>query len=264
VAKTDRLFELMQLLRERRRPVTAQVLADNLGVSLRTVYRDIDALLALGAGIDGSAGIGYQLRTGFFLPPLMFTDDEMEALVLGARWVQSQPDASLQRAADSALAKIAAAGPEDLRERIDEIGLWAPWPKRSDAPPTVDLGVIRRAVRDELQVALRYRDVDGHTSERTVWPIVLGYFDDTRIVAAWCTLRQGYRHFRVDRIVELQALAERYPRARRQLVKAWRAEIDARRVANGHVPTDTPARGRYRAIAGQGGAPGGPDGPPRS
>lgn len=223
MGKTRRLLELMQLLRGRRRPVTAQHLADRMAVSVRTVYRDIDELVAMGAAIDGSAGVGYMLRSGFFLPPLMFTDEEIEALVLGARWVQGQGDTGLLAAANSALAKIGSATPKDLREKIAEIGLWAQRPRVPAAAGGIDLGVVREAVRRERRLVIAYRDAAGAPTEREVWPIALGYFDGARVVAAWCTLRQGFRHFRVDRIDSLRALDERYPPARRHLVRQWRA-----------------------------------------
>src|ERR1700744_1915386 len=126
MSRTTRLFKLMDALRGHRRPVTAARLADDLSVSVRTVYRDIQTLIDLGAPIEGEAGIGYLLRSGFFLPPLMFGEDELEALVLGARWVQRQGDAALAEAATHALAKIATASPKDLRDRIAETGLWVP------------------------------------------------------------------------------------------------------------------------------------------
>ena len=123
--KTERLFSVMDALRRHRRPVTAQVLAEEQGVSVRTLYRDVQTLIGLGAPIDGEAGIGYMLRPGFFLPPLMFSAEELEALVLGARWVEGRPDKDLAGAAKNALAKIATASPEDLRDRISSTGLWA-------------------------------------------------------------------------------------------------------------------------------------------
>jgi len=126
VSRTSRLFMLLDALRGHRRPVTATQLAEALSVSLRTIYRDVGTLIELGAPIDGEAGIGYVLRAGFFLPPLMFTEDELEALVLGGRWVERQGDAGLAQAAATALAKIATASPRDLRDNLAESGLWAP------------------------------------------------------------------------------------------------------------------------------------------
>jgi len=121
--KTERLFSVMDALRRHRRPVTASALAEEQGVSVRTLYRDIQTLIGLGAPIDGEAGVGYMLRPGFFLPPLMFSAEELEALVLGARWVEQRPDDALAGAARNALAKIATASPDDLRDRIGNTGL---------------------------------------------------------------------------------------------------------------------------------------------
>ena len=222
--KTSRLLSLMQVLRGRQRPVTAQQLADRLSVSVRTVYRDVQALVQLGAAIDGSAGLGYQLRSGFFLPPLMFTDDEVEALVLGARWVESQGDVALARAGESALAKIATSAPAPLRDRIAEIGLWAPRLRRSEPTVSVDPATIRMAIRQEKRLHIAYLDATGLATERVIWPIALGFFEGRRVVAAWCEKREAFRHFRLDRIRAQQLLDERYPTARRSLVRAWKQQ----------------------------------------
>ena len=172
--KTGRLFAIIDNLRRRRRPVTAEVLAEEQGVSVRTLYRDIQALIALGAPIEGEAGVGYVLRQGFFLPPLMFTADELEALVLGARWVEGRQDGSLSRAAGLALAKIAAASPDDLKQRIDESGLWpvnSRW-RETNAPL---LATVRAAMRAEKTLHIDYADENGAATERAIWPAALAY-----------------------------------------------------------------------------------------
>src|SRR5262245_57724845 len=125
MARAERLLDLIQVLRRHRHPVSGQALANELGVSLRTVYRDIQTLIGQGAAIDGEAGVGYVLRPGFVLPPLMFSDEEIEALVLGSRWVAQRTDEPLARAAANAIAKIAAVLPDDLREGIEGTGLLA-------------------------------------------------------------------------------------------------------------------------------------------
>jgi predicted DNA-binding transcriptional regulator YafY len=227
VSRTARLFELLDALRAHRRPVTAAQLAEGLSVSVRTIYRDVQTLIGLGAPIDGGAGLGYVLRSGFFLPPLMFSEEELEALVLGARWVRAQGDAGLARAADSALAKIATASPRDLRERIAETGLWAPR-IGSDAGEEAPLGALREAIRRERKVRFRYVDATGAASDRQVWPIALAFFEGVRVLAAWCELREDFRHFRADRIVQLEPLSEPYPRARRELVTQWREQLHQR------------------------------------
>src|SRR5689334_13793209 len=186
--KTERLFAVMDALRRHRRPVTAQQLADEQAVSVRTLYRDIQTLIGLGAPIDGEAGIGYMLRPGFFLPPLMFSAEELEALVLGAQWVQGQPDAGLQAAAKNALGKIATASPEDLRDRLSNTGLWAAQASWS-VPVEPLLGVVREAMRSEKALHLVYADEAGRETQRPVWPVTLAYYEEKQIVGAWCTLR---------------------------------------------------------------------------
>lgn len=227
MSRTARLFKLMDALRARRHPVTAAQLATQLSVSVRTVYRDVQTLVELGARIDGGAGIGYLLRAGSFLPPLMFGEDEIEALVLGARWVQGQGDTELAGAAESLLAKIAAASPRDLRDGIADTGLWAP---RDSLPAQqgVNLSLVRAAIRRERKLGIRYIDVAGTTTERVIWPLALAFFEGARVVAAWCELREDFRHFRNDRIAGLQTLETPFPRPRRELVRQWREQMKRR------------------------------------
>ena len=223
--KTERLFSVMDALRRHRRPVTAAALADEQGVSVRTMYRDVQTLIGLGAPIEGEAGVGYMLKPGFFLPPLMFSPEELEALVLGARWVQAQPDAGLAGAAKNALGKIATASSEDLRDRIRDTGLWPVLmggPK--DALPV--LGLVRSAMRSEMALHIGYADEGGKESERDIWPVQLGYYEGKQIVVAWCVMREAFRHFRTDRIVRATVTENRYGRRRLQLTKEWRDEWD--------------------------------------
>ena len=218
--KTERLFAIMDALRRHRHPVTAAALAEEFSVSVRTLYRDVQTLIGLGAPIDGEAGVGYLLRPGFFLPPLMFTAEELEALVLGARWVQSQPDAGLSGAARNALAKIATASPEDLRDRIADNGLW-PVRLSGSRTPVPILGLVREAMRQERAVTLSYADEAGQGTERVVWPVALAYYEEKQIVAAWCTLREAFRNFRTDRILSATLAESRYGRRRAVLAKEW-------------------------------------------
>jgi predicted DNA-binding transcriptional regulator YafY len=198
-------------------------LSQTLSVSLRTIYRDIGTLIELGAPIDGEAGVGYVLRAGFFLPPLMFNEDELEALLLGARWVEHQGDPGLARAAGSALAKIATASPRDLRDRLAEAGLWAPIFKEP-APVALPLQPIREAIRREHKVRIAYVNESGESSDRVVWPIALAFLEKVQVMAAWCELRNGFRHFRADRIRQLTSLKLRYPTRRAVLVKQWQVQ----------------------------------------
>ena len=235
--KTERLFAIMDALRRHRLPVTAAALAEEQGVSVRTLYRDVQTLIGLGAPIDGEAGVGYVLRPGFFLPPLMFGAEELEALVLGARWVEGRPDPALSAAARNALAKIATASPEDLRDRISSTGLW-PVTWRRERPEPV-LAVIREAIRDERVLRIGYTDEQDRGTEREIWPVTLGYFEEKQIVAAWCTLRESFRNFRTDRIVEAEIVPGRFGRRRAQLARDWEdVSRSEHRARNGDQPSE--------------------------
>jgi predicted DNA-binding transcriptional regulator YafY len=222
MSRSQRLLDLIQVLRRHRRPVAGATLAEELGVSLRTVYRDIETLKSQGAHIDGEAGLGYVLRPGFMLPPLMFTEDEIEALVLGSRWVSERADGPLGVAAHNALAKIGAVLPEDLKDGLDASSLLI-GPGPAIAAGDTELASIRAAIRAERKLRIMYADDKGRASDRTIWPFALAFFDRVRVVAAWCELREGYRHFRTDRITVLKASEKRYPRRRLALLKEWRA-----------------------------------------
>lgn len=228
MARAPRLLALLQELRRHRRPVTGQALADALGVSLRTLYRDIATLQAQGAVITGEAGVGYVLQPGYLLPPLMFTPDEVEALVLGARWVAQRADDPLAAAAREAITRIAAVLPAELRRELDSATLLVP-PAQAGAADGVDISQVRAAIRQGRKLAMDYRDAAGTATRRTVWPFGIGYFEHVRIVLAWCELRQGLRHFRTDRIAAIEVLAERAPRHRLALLREWKAELEKAR-----------------------------------
>jgi predicted DNA-binding transcriptional regulator YafY len=220
--RAARLLRLIELLRLHRRAVSGERLAATLSVSRRTVYRDIQALKALGAVIDGEAGVGYVIRPGFILPPLMFSADQLEAIVLGARMVSQSADAPLASAARDALAKIASVLPsDDGLDAIAGIGLLS-GPRPPAAPDGVALARIRQAIRAEHRVVLNYKDAIDQRTTRTVWPIALTFGNQIRLLATWCELREDFRTFRVDRILAMTETAERYPRRRRSLLKAWR------------------------------------------
>lgn len=221
MSRSERLLELIQALRRHRRPVSGRTLAAETGVSLRTLYRDIAALQAQGADIEGEPGLGYVLKPGFMLPPLMFSEDEIEALVLGSRWVARRADDRLGEAARNALAKIAAVLPDDLRQDPDTSALLV-GPGRPIAAGTIDLAAVRQAIRGERKLAISYRGPEGDETQRVIWPFALGFFDQVRMVVAWCELRQGFRHFRTDRIIDLAVQDIRYPRRRLALLKDWR------------------------------------------
>jgi predicted DNA-binding transcriptional regulator YafY len=223
MSRAQRLLDLLQVLRRHRYPVPGTELAADLGISLRTLYRDIATLQAQGARIDGAPGLGYVLRPGFMLPPLMFSEDEIQALVLGSRWVAERTDAPLAHAARDALAKIAAVLPPELKHDLEASALLI-GPGAPIAAGDAELGTIRQAIRGERKLAIDYLDLGERSTRRTIWPFALAYFDRARVVVAWCELRQAFRHFRTDRIAALELVPTRYPRGRHALLKEWRAQ----------------------------------------
>lgn len=225
MSRAERLLQLMQFLRCHRFPVSGASLATEMGVSLRTLYRDIASLQAQGALIDGEVGVGYVLRPGFMLPPLMFSEEEIEALVLGSRWVADRADARLGEAARNAVAKISAVLPADLRHELETNALFV-GPTEPFIGSDLELTDIRHAIRAELKLEIVYRDPKGAETARTIWPFALAFFDRVRVVVAWCELRQDTRHFRADRIVGFTVSKTRYPKRRQTLLKEWRDTHD--------------------------------------
>lgn len=224
MSRSARLLDLLQILRRHRQPVTGRALAAELGISLRSLYRDIASLQAQGATIEGEPGLGYVLRPGFMLPPLMFQDEEIEALMLGARFAIERGDAELGEAARQAMAKIIAVLPEELRRRFETETLLVAPAAAAERDNPAHLPLVRQALRAEHKLRLRYLDLAGRESERVVWPVALGFFDHLRMLVAWCELRQGFRHFRLDRIEALELLPGRYPKRRAALLREWRAQ----------------------------------------
>ncbi len=226
--RADRLLQIIQLLRRRRKPTTADYLAAELEISVRTVYRDMAALLASGVPVAGEAGVGYVLRAGYDLPPLMFTVEEIEAIVLGAHMVAKTGDAALARAAEDAVAKVAHVVPGDLRAALERTALFA-WSYRPAV--TIDLALVRTAIRRERKLAIGYTDEKGAATRRCIWPLAIGYFSDTAVVGAWCELRGDFRHFRTDRIRTLEPLEERFDGRNGGLMKDYLRAIERREAA---------------------------------
>ena len=224
MSRASRLLSLLELLRAHRQPVTAQRLAAATQVSVRTLYRDIDSLRAQGADIAGDAGVGYLLRPGFTLPPLMFSADELEALSLGARWVSLQGDAQLAQAAQAAMAKIASSLPAETRLALDTMGLLVPG-QQPAVPDEPWQPVLRESIRSQRKLKLHYRDANGQTSERVVWPVAMAFFASSRVLTAWCELREDFRHFRADRVQALEPLQQAYPVMRHVLLAQWRDRL---------------------------------------
>lgn len=195
---------------------------------MRTVYRDIAELMAQRVPIRGEAGTGYVLDRQYDMPPLMLTADELEAAVLGAQWVAQRSDPVLARAAQDLIAKIAASVPERLRPFIAEPTIGAMTPL-SASVDTLDVARLREWIRTGRKLRIRYRDEQGRESERTVWPLLVGYADALRLFAAWCELRRQFRHFRTDRVVAVEYLDEQHGERRSVLVARWKRHMKATR-----------------------------------
>lgn len=217
--RADRLFELLQILRRSRGPVTAAAMATELEVSVRCIYRDIAALMAQRVPITGEPGIGYVLRPGFDLPPLMLTDDELDAMMLGMAWVTSRGEPEIARAAQNLIAKIEAVIPPRLRPHLTD-------PSISVAPTAaveepVSAALLRSAIRNGQKLHISYVDGTGQETQRKIWPILLGYRDQGRILAAWCEARGAFRFFRSDRMRDALVLNERVPERMPLLRTRW-------------------------------------------
>ena len=207
--RADRLFQIVNVLRRRRTATTATHLAERLGVSERTVYRDIRDLILAGTPIDGEAGVGYRIRPGYDLPPLMFDRDEIQALVLGARIVRQFGDPALARASDAILGKVAAIVPKDLAPLVAETPLFVP--STIGAGQSADaLMLARGALIARRKLELSYATADGAATKRTVRPLGIFFWGRTWTLAAWCELRQDFRNFRVDRIAASTMLDETF------------------------------------------------------
>ncbi|MBP6121547.1 MULTISPECIES: helix-turn-helix transcriptional regulator [Providencia] len=224
MTRTQRLLTLLQILKENRYPITANALASQLQVSVRSIYRDIESLRHQGAEIIGEAGIGYQLKTGLLLPPLMFDDNELEALILGLRWVKSNADEELKKSALRAINKINSIVTSKSQKILSDNTLFA---------PTTHFTLINDAIAKDLRLSLReerkaditYLDGQNQPSSRIIWPIAIGYMKESQVLAAWCELRQSYRHFRLDRIQSYQVLTDTLPYPKNYLLARWQKEV---------------------------------------
>ena len=227
MSRSDRLFRLLDAMRRLPAPVTAARLADETGVSERTLYRDIDSLRAGGALIDGAAGLGYTLTEDPALPPQMFTRLEVEALVLGLAEVKAMADPTLARAAEMAMAKITATLPERVqRQAMHAVAQVYRFDKRPSLP--VDMNLLRQAAWDEVALDLGYRDSGGIVTERRIYPLSVVYLDRALMVIAWCCLRQDYRRFVVDRMTALSATTESFRPRRVPMLRKFVSQFKGR------------------------------------
>ncbi|NVD38140.1 YafY family transcriptional regulator [Ensifer sp. HO-A22] len=218
--KASRLFEIIQILRLARKPVTAADMAETLEVTPRSIYRDIAALQAMRVPIEGGRGIGYILRPGFDLPPLMFSIEETEAIVLALALLARTGDEELKAAAGRVNQKITGAVPEPLRLAFRSQALHA-WGTVAPSPAGIDLALVRRAIRDERKLGVDYRDELGRATERTIRPIALIYYSETANIVAWCELRQAIRNFRADRVEHCEATDDFFPGEGEGLRDLW-------------------------------------------
>lgn len=224
MTRTERLLKLLQRLRRQRFAISASELSESLGVSVRTVYRDIEALRDQGARIEGESGVGYLLRQDFLLPPLTLSAEEAEALLLGVRWVAKNGDPELAAAAKQAFSKIESVLPAELRADIGLSPLLAGSARPQNEAEQQTLVAIRQAIRMRRKVQIDYLDTQQSSSIRIIWPIAVGFFEQTRVVAAWCELRQEFRHFRCDRMANSQILEVMIPKPAEQLLQQWHRE----------------------------------------
>jgi predicted DNA-binding transcriptional regulator YafY len=207
----DRLFQIVLQL-GRGRVLTAQTLAERLEVSERTIYRDIQNLMASGIPVDGEAGVGYRLHRGYQVPPMMFDQDEIQALIFGAQVATRWGDHDMAAAAERILDKIDAVLPDSLRPLLQSEALIVPEMASAQSElTTTHLGAVRDAINDRKRLYIAYQDAAEHPTERIVWPLSLMYWGHTWMVGCWCELRQSFRSFRIDRIVEARTLATQFP-----------------------------------------------------
>ncbi|MEM9620826.1 MAG: YafY family protein [Pseudomonadota bacterium] len=207
----DRLFQIVLQL-GRGRVMTAQALAEKLEVSERTIYRDLQNLMESGVPVDGEAGVGYRLHRGYQVPPMMFDQNELQALIFGAQVAKRWGDHELAAGAERILDKIDAVLPENLRGELHAQTVVVPEMASYQSEQTTErLGAVRDAINERRRLYISYTDAAGEPTERIVWPLTLVYWGYSWAVGAWCELRQDFRNFRVDRIVETRSLTTVYP-----------------------------------------------------
>ena len=231
---TDRLFQIIQILRRTPRPVTAAAIAEELEVSRRTVYRDITDLIGRRVPIQGTAGFGYTLDDDYEMRPLALSPDEAEALALGAQWVSRHPDQALARLALDALSKIRLSLPQSSRTVLEQPALGVK-PIATAPGATLDTTCLREAIRRWRVVTFSYRALDGTLSQRHVWPILLGYEDTRCLLIAWCEERGALRHFRLERMSHIEVLDRRPAKRRTDMMRKWHARQESQMEARERI-----------------------------
>lgn len=217
--RSDRLFQIIQLLRTRRCLTAAQI-AENLAVSVRTVYRDIQDLSLSGTPIIAETGKGYTLDKAYNLPPITFSESELESLILGARMVQAWSDQQLAADATRALQRIESILPEQLRGVFESSDLMVP-AFHSLSETAANLPAIRQAIKSTQKVSIGYKRADGELSQRTIWPLGLFFWGKVWTLVAWCELRGSHRQFRIDRIESVETHQERFNTTEAQTLASY-------------------------------------------
>lgn len=220
MSRTKRLLDLLLILNNRRYSVSGHVLAQELGISIRTLYRDIAILRSQGAQIEGEIGVGYLLKPSFFIPPMMFTENEVYALILGSKWVSQYGDMDLSKSANKALDKIFTVLPQEIKNIIDTISLRV-GPPATQSFTQENLTDLRLAILNKNKLEIVYLAANNDQSTRIIWPFAIGYFTDKRILVGWCEKQNDYRHFKTDRIISMRILDEHYNKPRAELFEEW-------------------------------------------
>lgn len=218
MAQTERLFDVIQILRSAKKPVLAAEIAEALEVSVRTVYRDIAHLQARQVPIQGATGVGYVMRAGYDLPPLSFDEDEAEAIILGLQMIARTGDRGLWNSAKNAARKQHGVAP-GVRHLVA-----SSWGSTSGA---IDAFLIRRAIRSETKLHLAYTDASGKQTDRTVWPLAIIYYCDNEVLVAWCETRHAIRHFRLDRMQDFAELEDRFCGQGSAILAKWEHDSKA-------------------------------------
>lgn len=218
MTRTERLLELLQILRAQRYPITASTLSERLGISVRSLYRDIKTLQYQGVSIEGGAGIGYIVKSDFHLPPLNLSHEEINAITLGLNWVSHNTDRDFKITAKSALAKIHAVIPDELKNLIESQS-YLIGPSENNV---IYFEGVRNAIKKRMRIKLKYCDKKDCYSSRIIWPIGLVYMESCWLLVAWCEMRNDFRHFRMDRIQDIVQLDSTYSESREVLLKKWR------------------------------------------
>ena len=225
MSRSLRMYEIIQLLRSARSPMTAQAISEALEVSKRTAYRDIAALQSMRVPIDGEAGVGYIMRPGFDLPPMAFSSEEIEAIIVGLALLRRTGDTGLLRASQQVAKKISDVVPDQTKAHFSKKTLHVSgW----NVIPTSDINInrLRRAIRDEEKLNLTYKDMGNKCTRRTILPLAIVYYTDAIILAAWCELRADFRHFRIDRSQAFEPTGEFFYDRGDHLRTDWQAQHD--------------------------------------